>query len=156
MPMPVGYGEETADGWHCPPAMAQDALSPDELDVLCAYMSSPMHLGILSKGPPAKSCWEDLVLRTGRFAKNEFVASVLEHWADQEEPAWPIPPTWGDLYRPTQPQHQPQPAAKGRQNFQDGVMTRKGDGRETWEPDAGTPESRQEAVSSVVNVPKEA
>ena len=35
-------------------------------------------------------------------------------------------------------------------------MTRKGDGRETWVPDSGTPESAHAAVSSVVNVPKEA
>ena len=35
-------------------------------------------------------------------------------------------------------------------------MTRKGDSRATWMPDSGTPESRHLAVSSVVNVPKEA
>ena len=118
-------------------------------------MSSPMHRGVPSKGSPAESWWEHPALRTGGFTKNKFVASVLEHWADQNEPAGSNPPAWGDLYRPTRPHHQPQPAANGRPNFQDGVMTRKGDGRETWVPDSGTPESTQAAVSSVVNVPKE-
>ena len=42
MALPVRYWEETADGWCCPPAMAQDALSPDELDMVCGYMSSAM------------------------------------------------------------------------------------------------------------------
>ena len=55
MALPVQYGEVTADGWYCPPAMAQDALSPDKLDMVCGYMSSPLHLGVPSKGPPAKS-----------------------------------------------------------------------------------------------------
>ena len=40
--LPVRYGEETADGWYCPTAMAQDALSPDELGMVCGYMSSPI------------------------------------------------------------------------------------------------------------------
>ena len=35
MALLVRYGEETADGWYCPPAMAQDALLPDELDMVC-------------------------------------------------------------------------------------------------------------------------
>ena len=131
MASPVHCGEVTADGWYCPPAMVQDALSPDELDMVCEYMLSPMHLGVRSKGPPAKSWWEDPALRTGRFTKNEFLASVLEHWADQDEPAGSNSQTWGDLYKPTRPHHQPQPAASGRRNFQDGFMTRKGDGRET-------------------------
>ena len=34
MALPVRYGEETADRRHCPPAIAQDALCPDELDVV--------------------------------------------------------------------------------------------------------------------------
>ena len=134
--------------------MAQDALSPDELDMVCGYMSSPMHLGIPSKGPPAKCWWEDPALRTGRFTKNKFVVSVLENWADQDKTADSNLPTWGDLYRPTQSHHQPQPAANDRQKFLDRVMTCKHDGRETSVPDTGMPEERHAVVSSVVNVPK--
>ena len=115
-----------------------------------------MHLGLPSRQPPAKSWWEDPALRTGRFTKNELVASVWEHGADQDERAGSNPPAWGALYRPTRPQHQQQPVAYGRQNFQDEVMTHKGDGRETWVPDSGTRVLRQAVVSSVVNVPKEA
>ena len=40
--------------------------------------------------------------------------------------------------------------------FQDGVMNRKGDIRETRVPDSGMPESGQVVLSSVVSVPKEA
>ena len=35
-------------------------------------------------------------------------------------------------------------------------MIRKGDRRETWRPESGTPESGHAALSSVVNVAKEA
>ena len=101
MALPVWYAEETADGWYCPPTMAQDILSPDELDISCGYMSSPMHLGVPSKGPPTSSWWEDPALWTGRLAKNKFVASVLEHWADQDEPAGSKLLMWSNLYRPT-------------------------------------------------------
>ena len=34
MALAVRYGEETEDGWHCPPKMARGALSPDELDMV--------------------------------------------------------------------------------------------------------------------------
>ena len=115
--LPVLYGEETADRSYCPPKMARDALSPDELDMVCGYMSNPMHLGIPSKGSSAQSWWEDSALLTGYFMRNEFVASMVEHWAHQDKLAGSNPPTWGDLYRPTQPHHQPQPAADGRQKF---------------------------------------
>ena len=64
--------------------------------------------------------------------------------------------TWGSLYVSTRPHHLPQPAADSRQKFQDGVMSRSGNGCKTWVPDSGTPESRHTAVSSGVNVPKEA
>ena len=111
MALLVRYGGETADGWYCPRAMAQDALSADELDMVCGYMSNPMHLGVPSKGPPAKSWWEDRTRLSGRFTKKEFLASLLEHWADQDEPAGSNTPTWGDMYRPTRPHHQLQPAA---------------------------------------------
>ena len=102
--------------------------------MVCGYMSNPMHLGVPTKGSPAKSWWEDPALLTGRFTKNEFVACVLEHWAGQNEPVGSNPPTWGDLYHATRPHHHSQPAANGRQNFQDGVMTRESDRRETWVP----------------------
>ena len=34
MALPVQYREAKADGWYCPPAMTQDALSPEELDMV--------------------------------------------------------------------------------------------------------------------------
>ena len=58
MALPVGYGEDTADDWYCLPTMAQDGLSLDDLDMVCAYMSNPMQLGVPSKGPPTKPWWE--------------------------------------------------------------------------------------------------
>ena len=84
--------------------------------------------------PPGKSWWEDPALCTERFTRNEFLASVFEHWEDKDEPGGSHLPTWGDLYRPTQPHHKPQPGANGGQNVQDRVMTRKGDGCDTSVP----------------------
>ena len=84
------------------------------------------------------------------------MASVLEHWADEDKPASARPPTWGNLSCPTGADYQPQHAAISRQNFQDGVMTRQGDSHETWMPDSGMPESRHALVNCPVNVPKEA
>ena len=70
MALPVRDGEETADGWYCPPGMVQHALSPDELGMECGYMSSPMPFGVPSRRPPAKSWWEEPALRKERFTKN--------------------------------------------------------------------------------------
>ena len=119
-------------------------------------MPGRMHLGVPFKGPPAKYWCEDPTLRTGRFTKNELVASVLDQLSDQDVPAGSNPPSWRDFYRPTRPRHLPQPAADCCQNFLDRVMTRNRDGRETWVPDSGTPVLRHAAVSSLVSVPKEA
>ena len=156
MGLPVRYGAQTADGWYCPPRTAQDALLQDELDMMCGYMLNPMHLRVQSKGPTTKSWWEDPVLLAGRFMKNGFFASVLEHPADQNEPVGFNPPTWGDMYRPTRAHHQPQPAAERRQKFQDRLMTSKRDDRDTWVPNSGTPGPGHAVVSCVVNVRKEA
>ena len=59
--------------------MAGDPLSLNELDMVWRYMSNTMHLGVPSKGLPAKSRSEDPALLTGRFTRNTFVLSVLEH-----------------------------------------------------------------------------
>ena len=37
MALLVRYREEAADGWYCPPKMAQDVLTPDELDMVVGY-----------------------------------------------------------------------------------------------------------------------
>ena len=109
----------------------RSVLWPGSLTGTRQYILSRMHLGVPSRKPPAKSWWKDPALCTGRFRKKDFVASILQHWADQDEPAMSNPPTLGYLHRPTQPHHQPKPAANGRQIFHDKVMTRKGDSHET-------------------------
>ena len=38
--------------------------------------------------------WDAHNLITGKFAKNEFVATVMDHMAGQDEPAGSNPPTW--------------------------------------------------------------
>ena len=104
--VPVRYGEETANGSCCPSKSARDALSPEELDILCGHMSIPMHLDVPSKGSTTKSWWEAPALLGVRFTRNQFVLSVFEHWADWVEPPGSNPPTWGDLYHPKLPGHQ--------------------------------------------------
>ena len=129
--------------------MAGDALPLHELDMVFGYMSNRMHPGVQSKGSADKSLREDPVLLRGSFTRNEFVASVLKDWADHNKP-----PTWGDLYRPTRPNHQPQPEAVGRQNVQEGVMIGESNCCKMWVLWSGTPESRHAEVSWVVNVVK--
>ena len=46
MALPVRYRDERADGWYCPPKMAHDVLTPDELDKVVGYVSHPMRLGV--------------------------------------------------------------------------------------------------------------
>ena len=156
--LPERYGEETADGWYCPPKMAQNALASNEWDVVVWYMSDAMHLGTPSKENTwSRNWWQDPALRTGRHTKNEFAASVLEKWAGQDELAGTNPPTWGDrprIYRPRRSHHQPQPAAPTAQNFEHGDMTRKSDGQEPWVPNSGALEPCHAKVNSVLNVPK--
>ena len=106
MALQVHYGEETGDGWYCSPAMAQDAICPDELDMVCQYILSPMHLGVPSKGQPTKTWWEDPAFLSGCFTRKELVASVLEPWADQDDSAGSHPPTWGNMHRHTRPHQQ--------------------------------------------------
>ena len=70
MALLVCYGEETADGSNFPPRMAQDALSPHELELVCGYMSNPIYLGVPFKAPFTKSWWEDPALLMGRITRN--------------------------------------------------------------------------------------
>ena len=154
--VPVRYGEETANGWYCRSKSARDALSPDELDIPCGCMSNPMHLDVPTQGYTAKSWWEAPALLRVRFTRNQFVLSVLEHWADRVEPPRSDPRTWGDLYHPKLPGHQSYFAANNCQIFHDGIMTREDDGRESWVLNSGTPESGYGVVRSVVKVLREA
>ena len=154
--VPVRYGEETANGWYSLSKSARDALSPDELDILCGYVAIPMHQHVPTKGSTAKSWWEAPALLRVRFTRNQFVLSVLEQSADRVEPPCSNPPTWGNLYHPTLPRHQSYLAANSCQRFHDGLMTRVDDGRECWMPNSVTPESSNAVVRSVVKVPQEA
>ena len=50
-----------------------------------------MHNRVAVKSP---HCWDDQNLTTWKFTNNEFVASVIKHMADQDEPACSNSPTW--------------------------------------------------------------
>ena len=93
MAVPVGYGEETANGWYCRSKSARDSLSPDELDILCGLMPIPMHLDVPTKGFTAESWCEAPALLMVRFSRNQFLLSVLEHWTDGDDPPGSNPAT---------------------------------------------------------------
>ena len=77
--------------------------------------------------------------------------STWRTWTNQPGPTRQHGAACTGPHEPKPPHHnQPQPAADGRNIFQDGVMTRKGDSRATWVPNSGTLESRHLAVSLVV------
>ena len=80
------------------PKVEVKTLSFDEIDCVVHYMKDGMHDRVAvkqarsrAKSPP---WWDDQILITGKFTKNEFVARVMGHMADQDEPVGPNQPTW--------------------------------------------------------------
>ena len=82
------------------PTESVDVLSHSEIDRVVAYMRMGMHDRVAAgkKQAQAKSLhWsDDRELVTGKFEKDEFVARVMDHLADQYDgPIGSNPPTWG-------------------------------------------------------------
>ena len=70
----------------------------DEIDRVVHYMKDGKHDRVAAKQARSrvKSChwWDDQNLITAKFTKNEFVARVMDHMADQDEPVASNPPKW--------------------------------------------------------------
>ena len=92
MPMSV-MSEESND-----PKIEVHSLSFDDIDCVVHYMKDEMNDGVAAKQAPSwvKSphWWDNENLITGKFTKKEFVARVMDHIADQDEPVGSKPLTW--------------------------------------------------------------
>ena len=76
-----------------------DILSHSEIDDVVNYMRMGMHDRVAAKKRRAMVTsphwWDDKMLVTGKYEKDEFVARVMDHIADQYDgPVGSDPPTW--------------------------------------------------------------
>ena len=76
-----------------------DVLSHAEINDVVNYMQMGMHERVAAKKRRAMVTsphwWDDKMLATGKYEKNEFVARVMDHIADQYGgPVGSDPPTW--------------------------------------------------------------
>ena len=80
------------------PGVEVKTLSFDEIDGVVHYMKDGMHDRVVAKQARSRvkspHWWDDEILITRKFTKNEFVARVMDHMADQDEPAGSNTPTW--------------------------------------------------------------
>ena len=82
------------------PTESADVLSHLEIDRVVAYMRMGMHDRVAARKERAQAklphWWDDRELVTEKFEKDEFVARVMDHLADQYDgPIGSDPPTWG-------------------------------------------------------------
>ena len=94
VPMMVMF-EEKSD-----PTETVDVLPHSEINRVFAYMRMGMHDRVAAREErvQAKSLhwWDDRELVTGKFEKDEFVARIMDHLADQYDgPIGSDPSTWG-------------------------------------------------------------
>ena len=76
-----------------------DILSHSEIDHVVNYMRTGMHDCVAAKKGrdtvTSPHWWDDKMLVTGKYKKDEFVARVMDHIADQYDgPVGSDPPTW--------------------------------------------------------------
>ena len=131
-----------------------DVLSHTEIDDVVNYMRTGMHDRVAAKKRRAMVTsphwWDDKMLVTGKYEKDEFVARVMDHIADQYDgPVGSDPLTW-DFSRmgADSDSHQPDAANFGRLSV----------GRAPHDDENGIsdPEEAYTAVRSVVSIPKQA
>ena len=96
VPMPVTF--EPKEGTD-QPMDGIDILSPAEIDHVVNYMRMGMHDCVAAKKGRAMVTsphwWDDKMLVTGKYEKDEFVARVMDHIADQfNGPVGSDPLTW--------------------------------------------------------------
>ena len=82
-----------------PPMDGIDVLSQAGIDHVVNYMWMGMHDRVAAKKGRAMvtspHCWDDKMLVTVKYEKDEFVARVMDHIADQNDgPVGSDPPTW--------------------------------------------------------------
>ena len=138
-----------------------DVLSHAEIDHVVNYMRMGMHDRVAAKKGrdvvTSPHWWDDKMLVTGKYEKDEFVAGAMDHIADQYDgPVGSDPPTW-DFPRmgADSDSHQPD-AANFRRLSVGGAPHDDEDGISDKEKSDSDLEEAYTAVRSVVSIPKQA
>ena len=155
VPMRVMF-EEKSD-----PTESVDVLSHSEIDRVVAYMRMGMHDRVAARKERAQAkspdWWDDRELVTGKLEKDEFLARVMDHLADQYDGSiGSDPPTWG-FPRVGDKFHEFQPVARIFLRLSVGTAAHVD---EQGISDAGMsdvdPQEAYTAVKSVVSIPRQA
>ena len=138
-----------------------DVLSHAEIDDVVNYMRMGMQDRVAAKKRRAMVTsphwWDDKMLVTGKYEKDEFVARVMDDIADQYDgPVGSDPPTWG-FPRVGTGSDEHQPEAANFRKLSVGIATHDDeDGISDEEKSDSDPEEAYTAVRSVVLIPKQA
>ena len=138
-----------------------DVLSHAEMDDVVNYMRMGMHDRVAAKKRRAMVTsphwWDDKMLVTGKYEKDEFVARVMDHIADQYDgPVGSDPPTW-DFPRMGADSDKNQPDAANFRRLSVGSAPHDDeDGISDEEKSDSDPEEAYTAVRSVVSIPWQA
>ena len=138
-----------------------DVLSHAEIDHVVNDMRMGMHDRVAAKKGRAMVTsphwWDDKMLVTGKYEKDEFVASVMDHIADQYDgPVGSDPPTW-DFPRIGAGSDKNSADAANFRRLSVGSMPHDDeDGISDEEKSDSDPEEAYTAVRSVVSIPKQA
>ena len=138
-----------------------DVLSHAEIDHVVNYMRMGMHDRVAAKKERAAVTsphwWDDKMLVTDKYEKDEFVAGVVDHIADQYDgPVGSDPPTWGFPTVGTGSDKN-QPEAANFRRLLVGIATHDDeDGISDEEKSDSDPEEAYTAVRLVVSIRKQA
>ena len=138
-----------------------DVLSHAEIDDVVNYMRMGMHDRVAAKKRRAMVTsphwWDDKMLVTGKYAKDKFVARVMDHIADQYDgPVGSDLPTW-DFPRMGADSESHQPDAANFRRLSVGRAPHDDeDSISDEEKSESDPEEAYTAVRSVVSIPKQA
>ena len=138
-----------------------DVLSHAEIDDVVNYMRMGMHDRVAAKKRrdmvTSPHWWDDKMLVTGKYEKDEFVARVMDHIADQYDgPVGSDPPTWDFPRMGTgSDEHQPE-AANFRRLSVGSAPHDDEDGISDEVKSDSDPEEAYTAVRSVVSILKQA
>ena len=138
-----------------------DILSHSEIGHIVNYMRMGMHDRVAAKKGPdmltSPHWWDDRMLFTGKYEKDEFVARVMDHIADQYDgPVGSDPPTW-DFPRMGANGDNNQADAANFRRLSVGIATHDDeDGISHEEKSDSGPEEAYTTVRSVVSIPKQA
>ena len=138
-----------------------DVLSHAKIDHVVNYMRMGMHDRVAAKKGRAmvtsSHWWDDRMLVTGKYEKDEFVARVMDHIADQYDgPVGSDPPTLDFPRMGAGGNNNPADAANFRRLSVGSALHDDEDGISDEEKSYSDPKEAYTAVRSVVSIPKQA